>query len=131
MTSNENAGSAPQALEVHGRLSAAEPSEGEHVTMDEEGQIKASDGPAKYAESLILGALAIASAPDDHDQGTNAGIGSSTVASNGFGLIARVVSLTTCDRNIVQGFAYYALAICLLSLHCARPPDHVPTWYRD
>jgi hypothetical protein len=109
-TATTDAASASQTLEVHGRLSAAETSEGEHIKMDEEGQVTSSDGPGKYAEPLILGALAIASAPDDHDQGTNAGIGSSTVASNGFGLIARVVSLTTRDRNVVQGFAYYALA---------------------
>jgi hypothetical protein len=99
-----------QTLEVHGRLSAAETSEGEHIKMDEEGQVTANDGLGKYAEPLILGALAVASAPDDHDHGTSAGIGSSTVASNGFGLIARVVSLTTRDRNVIQGFAYYALA---------------------
>ena len=95
-------------LSIHGRLSVAETAPGEHTVLDEEGQTKATDGPGKLAEPAVLAVLAVAATPDDHDHGT-ADLGSSTVASNGFGLIARVLSLTTRNAGVVQGFAYYAL----------------------
>lgn len=96
-------------LEIHGRLSAAETAPGERVTMDEEGEAKASDGPAKYAEPALLAVLAGGAGHDEHHAGT-AAPGAAGYASNGFGLIARVVSLSTRDPHVVQGFAYYSLA---------------------
>ncbi|WP_263385923.1 hypothetical protein [Granulicella arctica] len=98
-----------QLTEIHGRLSAAETAPGQHVTIDEEGEVKASDGPAKYAEPLLLGVLAAAAGPDDEHPGTPRP-GAATVSSNGFGLIARVVSLSTRNTSVIQGFAYYSLA---------------------
>jgi hypothetical protein len=119
------------STEIHGRLSAAETSAGQHVTMDEEGQVKASDGPAKYAEPLLLGVLAIAATPDDDHRGAESGVnpGAATVASNGFGLIARVVSLSTRNTNVLQGFAYYSLGKSLYFHFVAK--GHDTTFPRD
>jgi len=98
-----------KTFEIHGHLSGAETAPGEHINMDEEGQAKASDSPAKYAEPALLAVLAAGAGPDEHHPGT-AAPGAAGYASNGFGLIARVVSLSTRDTNIIQGFAYYSLA---------------------
>lgn len=102
-------GATQDAFEVHGQLAGAETAPGERVTMDEEGQVKASDGPAKYAEPAILAVLAAGAGPDEHHPGT-AAPGAAGYASNGLGLIARVVSLSTRDTSVIQGFAYYSLA---------------------
>lgn len=119
-----------QSADIHGKLSAAETAAGQHVTMDEEGQVKASDGPAKYAEPLLLGALALAAHPDDdHGPGGSVNPGATTVASNGFGLIARVVSLTTRDTNVLQGFAYYSLGKSIYFHYVDK--GHETTFPRD
>ena len=97
------------SLEIHGRLSAAETAPGEHISMDDEGQAKASDSVAKYAEPALLAVLAAGAGPDDDHPGT-AAPGAAGYAANGIGLIARVVSLATRDTNVIQGFAYYSLA---------------------
>lgn len=116
-------------IEIHGRLSAAETSPDQHIQLDEEGQAKAADGPAKYAEPLLLAALAAAAGPDDHDASPNSSIGASTVASNGFGLIARVVSLSTRNYSVVQGFAFYALAKSVYYRFIAK--GHETSFARD
>lgn len=102
----------PRLTEIHGRLSAAETAPEQHISLDEEGQAKAEDGPGKYAEPIVLGILAAAASPDPDHRGAADGFhpGSGTVASNGFGLIARVVSLSTQNTQVLQGFAYYSLA---------------------
>jgi hypothetical protein len=117
-----------QSTEIHGRLSAAATSAGQHVTIDEEGQAKASDGPAKYAEPALLGVLALAGGPDDDHPGT-AVPGAAAFSSNGFGLIARVLSLTTRDTNVIQGFAYYSLAKSVYFHFLAK--GHDMTFPRD
>ncbi len=106
------ASGAVEITEIHGRLSAAQTAPGEHATIDEEGQVKAGNGPGKYAEPLVLAALAVVASPDPDHHGPGDGVrpGASTVASNGFGLIARVVSLSTRNTQVLQGFAYYSLA---------------------
>jgi hypothetical protein len=98
-----------QSFEIHGHLTGAETAPGEHISMDEEGQAKASDSPAKYAEPALLAVLAAGAGPDDSHPGT-AAPGAAGYSSNGFGLIARIVSLSTRDTNVIQGFAYYSLA---------------------
>ena len=99
-------------VDIHGRLSAAETAPGEHATIDEEGEVKAGNGPGKYFEPALLTALAVGAGHHHDEDGPagSAGAGTSTVASNGFGLIARVVSLSTRNVQVVQGFAYYSLA---------------------
>lgn len=105
-----SAESGQPSMEIHGRLSAAETAPGQKVSIDEEGQAKAGNPPGKYAEPLLLGVLAAAAAPDDDSPGRPSLRGGTTVASNGFGLIARVVSLSTRNVQVLQGFAYYSLA---------------------
>jgi hypothetical protein len=118
-------------IEIHGRLSGAETAPGQHVTIDEEGEATASDGPGKYAEPLVLAVLAGAARPDDdhHGGGDGVGPGAQTVSSNGFGLIARVVSLTSKNTQVLEGFAYYSLAKSLYYNFIAK--GHQTTFPRD
>lgn len=101
--------SAQASFEIHGRLTAAETAPGARITLDDEGMAKANDSTAKYAEPALLAVLAAGAGPDGEHPGT-AAPGAAGYASNGFGLIARVVSLSTRDTNVIQGFAYYSLA---------------------
>lgn len=97
-----------ESFEVHGKLSGAETARGERISMDDEGNAKANDSMTKYAEPALLAILAAGAAPDDSHPGT-AAPGAAGYSSNGFGLVARVVSLATRDTNVIQGFAYYSL----------------------
>lgn len=100
-----------QVLQIHGQISAAETAPGEHVSMDEEGQTQANDGPEKFAEPLLLLVLAANASPDHgHHHATSADSGTATTSSNGFGLIARIIALSTRNTSVIQGFAYFALA---------------------
>lgn len=100
---------ATSTFEVNGHLSAAETASGEHISMDDEGQVKANDSPAKFVEPALLAVLAAGAGQDEDHPGT-AAPGAAGYASNGFGLIARVISISTKDTNVIQGFAYYSLA---------------------
>lgn len=96
-------------FDIHGTLSAAETAPGERISLDEEGAAKANDSMTKYGEPALLAILAAGAAPDGEHPGT-AAPGAAAYSSNGFGLIARIVSLSTRDTNVIQGFAYYSLA---------------------
>ena len=119
---------AVQAKEIHGRLSAAGTVPGQNVTIDEEGQARANDGPAKYAEPLLLGVLAAAGGPDEKHPGT-AAPGAAAYSSNGLGVIARIVSLSSGNANVTQGFAYYSLAKSIYFRFIAK--GHETTFSRD
>jgi hypothetical protein len=120
-----------QFTEIHGRLSAAETAPGQHVTIDEEGQVQAGDGPGKYAEPIVLGLLATAALPDPDHRGVGDGVGpgAQTVSSNGLGLIARVVALSTQSTPALEGFAFYSLGKSLYFNFIAK--GHDTTFSKD
>jgi hypothetical protein len=98
-----------QKEEVHGTLTAAEGNSAQNITLDHEGGVKSNPDKNRFLAPLMLGALAVAGHDQDRD-GDNNGLGRNTVASNGFGIIARVLALTVNDRNVATGFAVYATA---------------------
>ena len=120
-----------QVTEIHGRLSAAETAPGQHVTIDEEGQVQAGDGPGKYAEPILLGILATAAMPDPDHRGVGDGVGpgAQTVSSNGFGLIARIVALSTQNTQVLEGFAFYSLGKSIYFNFIAK--GHDTTFAKD
>lgn len=89
---------------IHGQLAGAEASPGQNVNIDSEGAARSTSGPNKYFAPLALGVLAVAAAGDD------GGIAKDGVVSNGFGLGARIASMTAASQNVARGFAYFALA---------------------
>lgn len=94
---------------VYGTLTGAEGSAGQNLSVDAEGNVKANPDKNRFVAPLLLAATAMAGQDSDHGA-SNAGIGRTTVASNGFGLVARVVALTVTSRNVAIGFGAYAFA---------------------
>jgi hypothetical protein len=102
------AGSEQQAMEhtVHGLMTAAEAAAGQDVSVDSEGGAKAGSGKNKYLAPLALGVLAASSM--DGDEASD--VFKNGVVSNGFGLVARVVTMAASNRGLAQGFAYFAVS---------------------
>lgn len=94
---------------VYGTLTGAEGGGGQNLSVDAEGNVKANPDKNRFVAPLLLAATAIAGQDSDHGA-ANAGIARTTVASNGFGLVARVVALTATSRNFALGFGAYAFA---------------------
>jgi len=82
----------------------------------------------RFVAPLLLGALAVVGHDRDSD-GDNNGLARNTVASNGFGLVARILALTVNDRNVATGFAAYATAKSVYFRFIAR--GHAVTFPRD
>jgi hypothetical protein len=114
--------------EVHGTLTAAEGSSAQNLTVDQEGGVKSNPDKNRFIAPVLLGVLAVAGHSRDRD-GDNNGLGRDTVASNGFGIIARILALTVNDRNVATGFAIYATAKSVYFRFLAR--GHPITFPKD
>ncbi len=90
---------------VHGLMTATEASPGQNLSVDSEGGAKGGSDKNKYLAPLALGVLAAASMNGDEASD----VFKNGVVSNGFGLVARIVTMAASSRSIAQGFAYYAL----------------------
>ncbi len=121
------AGSEQQATEhtVHGLMTAAEAAPGQVVSVDSEGGAKAGSDKNKYLAPLALGVLAAASM--DGDEASD--VFKSGVVSNGFGLVARVVTMAASNRGLAQGFAYFALSKSIYKRWIAK--GHEVTFPKD
>jgi hypothetical protein len=91
---------------IHGQMTAAEAAPGQDVSVDAEGGAKAGSGKNKYLAPLALGLLAASSM--DGDEASD--VFKNGVVSNGFGLIARIVTMAASNRGLAQGFAYFAVS---------------------
>ena len=101
---------AGQAVQkANGIVTAAEGTAGQNITVDEEGRVKANPDKNRFVAPLLLAATALAGHDDDHNHGTGDGgnVGGMTVASNGFGLVARVLAFTVKNPNVATGFGAY------------------------
>jgi hypothetical protein len=96
---------------VFGTLTGAAGDTSQNLTVDSEGNVKANPDKNRFVAPLLLAATSTLGHDDDHDHGGgDSNIGGSTIASNGFGLIARVIALTVGNANVASGFGAYALA---------------------
>lgn len=102
---------------VHGIMTATEGAQGDHLTIDSEGGARANS-PNRALGTLTLAVLATAAHDEDSSKPLN-----STVVSNGFGLMARLFSIASANRNVASGFAYYALAKNVYRRWIARGKD--------
>jgi hypothetical protein len=112
--------------QIHGTLTAAEGSSTQNLTVDEEGGVKSNPDKNRFVAPLVLGVLAVAGHDSDRDGNS---LGRDTVASNGFGIVARILALTVNDRNVSTGFATYALAKSIYFRFLTR--GHAVTFPRD
>jgi hypothetical protein len=100
---------------IHGRMISSEANRSQNVQIDSEGGAKATGGSNKYVAPLVLGLFAASASLGDDDNVVKNG-----VVSNGFGILARLATMATADRNIAQGFAYYALSKSIYKRWIAR-----------
>ena len=108
---------AENASSVHGIVVAAEAAPGDNLAIDSEGGTRATT-PHRALGTLTLAVLAAASHGDDGGSPLN-----SAIVSNGFGMIGRLVSTATGNRDVASGFAYYALAKSVYRRWIARGKD--------
>ncbi len=89
---------------VNGMVTGAEGSTEANLTVDAEGNVKAQPDKNRFLAPLAL--LVLASAGHDED----GGVGKQVVAANGFGLVARVVTLAASSPAVASGFGAYGFA---------------------
>jgi hypothetical protein len=89
---------------IESTLSSIQGQKGQNVAIDEEGGTRAQPDKGRVLAPLVLGVLALASANGDEDDIFRMG-----VTSNGFGLAARIVTMSASSRDASTGFAVYAL----------------------
>ena len=117
---------------VYGTLSGADGSAGENLSVDSEGNVKANPDKNRFLAPLLLAVTAMAGADEDAGKAGGGGgpsPGNMLVASNGFGLVARVVAVTVSSRNVALGFGAYALAKSIYFRFLIR--GHEVTFARD
>ena len=98
---------------VYGTVSGAEGNSGQNLSVDSEGNVKANPDKHRFVAPLLLAATAAAGADPDPGQAAGGGspsTASMTVASNGFGLAARVVAISVGSRDLAIGIGAYAFA---------------------
>ena len=117
------------AEKVYGTLTGAEGSASQNLSVDAEGNVKANPDGNRFVAPLLLAMTAMAGEHQDTDGGGGAGVGSTTVASNGFGIVARVIALTVTSANIATGFGAYAFAQSIYFRFLTR--GHEVTFAKD
>ncbi len=95
---------------VYGTLTGAEGNTGQNLTVDSEGNVKANPDKDRFLAPLLLAVTAAAGRDDDHHSHGDDNVDGTTVASNGFGLVARILALTVSNQNVATGFGAYAFA---------------------
>lgn len=101
---------------VEGSLGEADAQSRQSLSLDAEGVITPRNRASALAP-LLLTALAGRALDDDGNFTAQAG-----VASNGFGLVGRIVGIAAGSRNLAAGIGYYAAALSLYEnfLHSGR-----------
>jgi hypothetical protein len=92
---------------VAGSLAGAATEKTQNLSLDAEGTISPKN-QASVIAPLLLTALAGRALDQDGNMTVDNG-----VASNGFGLVGRIVGLTASNRNLAAGLGYYAASLSL------------------
>jgi hypothetical protein len=100
---------------IESSLSSIQGQRGQNVAIDAEGGTRAQPDKGRFAAPLVLGALATVAAGGDNDDILQHG-----VTSNGFGIVARVVTMATASRDASLGFAIFATAKSVYRRFIAR-----------
>jgi hypothetical protein len=111
----------PDGLSQHvdGALTGADTSKSSDLQLDAEGGVQPKS-KNRAAVPLALTFLASRALDDD---GSLAG--NSAVASNGLGIVGRVVGIAASSRNLSAGIGFYAAALSIYELWVARGHDVV------
>jgi hypothetical protein len=90
---------------VEGSLAGAATEKTQNLSLDAEGTISPKNESSAIAPLLLT---MLAGRALDSDGNLTAGTG---VASNGFGLVGRIVGIAAGNRNLAAGIGYYAAAL--------------------
>lgn len=93
-----------EAQTLQGQVKGAEGESTANVTVDEEGGVHANPDRNRFVAPLLLAVLAAGGHDDD------GGAGRQGLASNGFGIVVRLVGFTSGSRNFATGVGAYGLA---------------------
>jgi hypothetical protein len=104
---------------VEGLLAGADSDKSTNLQIDPEGGIE-SRVQNRVVVPLILGLLAGRAFDTDENQTFN-----HAVASNGFGIVGRVVGMAVSSRNVAAGIGFYGAALSFYDLWLARGHDVV------
>jgi hypothetical protein len=99
---------------VEGTLAGVDSDKSSNLQIDSEGGI-APKSQNRVILPLVLTLLAGRAFDDDGSQ-----IGHSAVASNGFGIVGRVVGIAASSRNVAAGIGLYGAALAIYDLWLAR-----------
>lgn len=114
---------------VYGTLTGADGNAAQHISVDAEGNVKANPDGNRFVAPLLLAMTAAAGEHQDADGGGGPSVSTTTVASNGFGIVARVIALTVTSANIATGFGAYAVAQSIYFRFLTR--GHEVTFTKD
>jgi hypothetical protein len=99
---------------VEGSLAGADSDKSANLQMDSEGGIQPKS-QNRVIVPLVLTLLAGRAFDDDGSQAAH-----SAVASNGFGIVGRVVGIVASSRNVAAGIGIYGAALSFYDLWLAR-----------
>lgn len=104
---------------VEGTLAGADSNKSANLQMDSEGGIQPRSQNRVIAP-LVLTLLAGRALDNDGSQ-----VAQSAVASNGFGIVGRVIGMAASSRNVAAGIGIYGAALSFYDLWLARGHDVV------
>jgi hypothetical protein len=104
---------------VEGTLAGADSNKSANLQMDSEGGVQPKSQNRVIAP-LVLTLLAGRAFDDDGSQ-----VAHSAVASNGFGIVGRIVGIVASSRNVAAGIGIYGAALSVYDLWLARGHDVV------
>jgi hypothetical protein len=104
---------------VEGSLAGADSDKSANLEMDSEGGVQPRS-QNRVIVPLVLTLLAGRALDDDGSQ-----LGHSAVASNGFGIVGRVVGMAASSRNVAAGIGIYGAALSVYDLWLGRGHDVV------
>jgi hypothetical protein len=104
---------------VEGMLTSADSSKSANLQMDSEGGVQPKP-QNRVIVPLVLTLLAGRAFDDDGSQAAH-----SAVASNGFGIVGRIVGIVASSRNVAAGIGIYGAALSIYDLWLARGHDVV------
>jgi hypothetical protein len=102
---------------VEGTLAGADSNKSANLQMDSEGGVQPKSQNRVIAP-LVLTLLAGRAFDDDGSQ-----VAHSAVASNGFGIVGRIVGIVASSRNVAAGIGIYGAALSVYDLWLARGHD--------
>jgi hypothetical protein len=103
---------------VEGTLAGIDASRNQNLKIDSEGGVQQKQSQGRVIVPVALNFLAGRAFDTDENQILNR-----TIASNGFGIVGRLVGILANSRNVAAGIGFYAAALSVYDLWLAHGHD--------